>query len=266
VATVAVAVTRRRKRGRPGSTRPGINEGPALGSTQDSANSRRPRPPCHEVPHRGEFLSRLSCVIRWDADSLGWSDPEVRRVTTRFLFLQFLTFATMLVAALQEELVQTRAGNCPSPPLLGGYIGTSNCYPSSPIASCGSVSAYGVSAAEKDQIVYYFNYLRAWVASGRETRGSPGPQPTASNMRRMVWDERLAATAQGWANNCRFDHDRSECRNYGSTFSLSKLPPLRLHPSSRLFPRPPFQPPSKQRARTSPGVGGPGPRIGGRPS
>ncbi|CAG0905825.1 unnamed protein product [Darwinula stevensoni] len=123
-----------------------------------------------------------------------------------------------------------RAGNCPSPPLLGGYIGTSNCYPSSPISSCGSVPDYGVSAAEKDQIVYYFNYLRAWVASGKETRGSPGPQPTASNMRRMVWDERLAATAQGWANNCQFGHDRNECRNYGSTFPSRKCPRFAFTP------------------------------------
>jgi hypothetical protein len=46
------------------------------------------------------------------------------------------------------------------------------------------------------------------VATGRESRGSSGGQPSAANMREMVWDEELAVVAQRWADQCTFDHDQ----------------------------------------------------------
>lgn len=52
-------------------------------------------------------------------------------------------------------------------------------------SKCGSGSA-GVTDTEKTTIVNYHNELRAKVANGLETRGKPGPQPSASNMRRLV--------------------------------------------------------------------------------
>ena len=52
--------------------------------------------------------------------------------------------------------------------------------------------------ADKDAIVQKHNELRARVANGEETLGQPAGtgQPTASNMRQLVWNDELAAVAQ----------------------------------------------------------------------
>jgi len=54
--------------------------------------------------------------------------------------------------------------------------------------------------------------FRAKIANGKERRGRPGPQPPASNMKEMVWDDELAAVAQAHADQCMFEHDCSDCR------------------------------------------------------
>ncbi|CAG0883242.1 unnamed protein product [Darwinula stevensoni] len=108
--------------------------------------------------------------------------------------------------------------NCPTPFDLGGTPGTNNCYSSTPTDNCGSVDGFGVSDEEKSIIVDAHNRLRTNVATGQETQGNPGPQPSASNMRRMVWDDGLAATAQGLANTCNFAHDDPNCRTFASSF------------------------------------------------
>jgi len=56
------------------------------------------------------------------------------------------------------------------------------------------------------------NRFRARLANGEEDRGSPGPQPPASNMREMIWDDELAGVAQAHADQCVFEHDCSDCR------------------------------------------------------
>lgn len=43
-----------------------------------------------------------------------------------------------------------------------------------------------VSQADIDLILSVSNNFRIKVATGSETRGSPGPQPAASNMRKLV--------------------------------------------------------------------------------
>ena len=50
----------------------------------------------------------------------------------------------------------------------------------------GSVLSSGVSQAEKDEIVRVHNEFRSRLASGRERRGRPGPQPPATDMEQMV--------------------------------------------------------------------------------
>ena len=52
--------------------------------------------------------------------------------------------------------------------------------------------------ADKDAIVQKHNELRARVANGEETLGQPAGtgQPSASNMRQLVWNDELAAVAQ----------------------------------------------------------------------
>nr|CAD7596365.1 unnamed protein product [Timema genevievae] len=82
------------------------------------------------------------------------------------------------------------------------YSGTSG--------SCGTVIRQQLTNAEQDALVNIHNTYRSKVARGLETRGSPGPQPSASNMRKMNWNDELATIAQTWANQCAFGHD--SCR------------------------------------------------------
>lgn len=52
---------------------------------------------------------------------------------------------------------------------------------------CGSqVRGRGVSSRSAATIVAMHNQLRAQVARGEESRGAPGPQPSAANMRTLV--------------------------------------------------------------------------------
>ena len=50
--------------------------------------------------------------------------------------------------------------------------------------------------SDKDAIVAKHNALRSRVANGQETLGVGGAQPTAANMRKMVWSDELATVAQ----------------------------------------------------------------------
>lgn len=69
---------------------------------------------------------------------------------------------------------------------------------------CFVIAATGITAAQKAEILEAHNRLRSQVAQGQV----PG-QPSAQNMREMVWDDELAAKAQQWANQCTFEHDPS---------------------------------------------------------
>ncbi|XP_029047148.1 venom allergen 5-like [Osmia bicornis bicornis] len=62
----------------------------------------------------------------------------------------------------------------------------------------------GLSCEEKQAILDEHNRLRQLVALG-QIHG----QPSAANMREMVWDDELAAIAQRWANRCTEIHDNS---------------------------------------------------------
>lgn len=85
-------------------------------------------------------------------------------------------------------------------------------YPNpNPAQACGRVQSTGFSQSEKNEIVNKHNDLRQYVASGKEKRGNPGPQPAATNMQTMSWDDELATVAQRWANQCNFGHD--SCRS-----------------------------------------------------
>jgi hypothetical protein len=56
-----------------------------------------------------------------------------------------------------------------------------------PAATCTAPVYSGItSAADKKAIVNRHNELRSGVAKGQETRGNPGPQPAAANMRNIV--------------------------------------------------------------------------------
>ena len=50
--------------------------------------------------------------------------------------------------------------------------------------------------ADKQAIIDKHNELRSIVANGEETLGVGGGQPSAANMRKMVWSDDLAVVAQ----------------------------------------------------------------------
>lgn len=53
--------------------------------------------------------------------------------------------------------------------------------------TCGqNMPARGVTPADVTAIIAGHNTYRARVAQGQETRGAPGPQPTAANMLELV--------------------------------------------------------------------------------
>jgi len=60
----------------------------------------------------------------------------------------------------------------------------------------------GLSEAGKRIILDRHNKLRSRVAQGQEPN-----QPSASNMRKLVWNDELAVIAQRWADQCTFEHD-----------------------------------------------------------
>ncbi|XP_063242903.1 venom allergen 5-like [Bacillus rossius redtenbacheri] len=74
-------------------------------------------------------------------------------------------------------------------------------------SACGAVFRQGLNATERTALLDQHNALRSRVARGEESRGQPGPQPAASNMRTLVWDAELARLAQNWANQCVFRHN-----------------------------------------------------------
>ncbi|XP_020284652.1 venom allergen 3-like [Pseudomyrmex gracilis] len=78
-------------------------------------------------------------------------------------------------------------------------------------SACVNHSDRGLTNKEKNAIVNKHNEFRQRVASGKETRGNPGPQPPAASMPNLSWDNELETIAQRWADQCNFSHD--ECRN-----------------------------------------------------
>lgn len=75
--------------------------------------------------------------------------------------------------------------------------------------------ATGITDNQKYEILEAHNRLRSSVAQGQVAG-----QPSAQNMREMVWDDELAAKAQQWANQCTFQHDPNR---YIGMYYKSKL-------------------------------------------
>jgi len=78
-----------------------------------------------------------------------------------------------------------------------------------PSATCSSKTIFReLSAASKQAILDKHNELRRRVAKGEETGGINAPQPSASNMKKLVWSTELETVAQRWADQCTFGHDK----------------------------------------------------------
>ena len=79
------------------------------------------------------------------------------------------------------------------------------CLHSGPSAACTAKTVErDLTEAAKQGLVDKHNELRRKVARGEETNG---PQPAASNMKKVVWNDELAVIAQRWADQCQFEHD-----------------------------------------------------------
>jgi len=83
---------------------------------------------------------------------------------------------------------------------------------SGPAASCGKHHDYKLTDDEIQIILSTHNELRQKVAKGEETRGTPGPQPGATNMYELRWNCELAEVAQRWAEQCQLGHDKGDDR------------------------------------------------------
>ncbi|KAI4457579.1 cysteine-rich secretory protein-related [Holotrichia oblita] len=77
--------------------------------------------------------------------------------------------------------------------------------------SCRGYVNVKFTPEEQAAILDAHNTLRSNVACGLESRGQPGPQPAASNMRILMWNEELATIAERWGAQCIFGHDK--CRD-----------------------------------------------------
>ncbi|CAH1965723.1 unnamed protein product [Acanthoscelides obtectus] len=71
-----------------------------------------------------------------------------------------------------------------------------------PSKACVDYKTLNLSEDLKEYIVSIHNDIRNHVASGQETKGGLGRQPSAANMNMLEWDDELAAVAQRWADQC----------------------------------------------------------------
>jgi len=67
--------------------------------------------------------------------------------------------------------------------------------------------ARSFSESGKSLILAKHNELRRKVAKGEQKE--PKQQPSASNMKKLLWNEELANIAQRWADQCDFSHDKN---------------------------------------------------------
>ncbi|EFX86987.1 hypothetical protein DAPPUDRAFT_307125 [Daphnia pulex] len=131
---------------------------------------------------------------------------------------------TTLKPASVSTLMPTSPGSTLTPSLGTNYCNISTCtVPTSNTLCLYSNTSWGsacqpaypaksnVSAADVVTILKVHNDFRRKVAQGLETQGSPGPQPPASNMRELKWDQELAVMAAAHAQQCVYKHDT--CRN-----------------------------------------------------
>uniref|UniRef100_A0A646QH87 Cysteine-rich venom protein n=1 Tax=Hemiscolopendra marginata TaxID=943146 RepID=A0A646QH87_9MYRI len=71
-----------------------------------------------------------------------------------------------------------------------------------------SIIEQGFDATAKATILDLHNKARQKVANGQQSG-----QPTASNMKELLWDDELALAAQDWAVRCIHDHPPLEQKN-----------------------------------------------------
>merc|ERR1719427_1021438 len=80
---------------------------------------------------------------------------------------------------------------------------------SGPSKECAAKTKFReFTQAGKDKLVKLHNEYRQKIAAGKETEGNlEGVE--SSNMRKVIWNDELAMTAQRWTDQCTFGHDKN---------------------------------------------------------
>jgi len=80
---------------------------------------------------------------------------------------------------------------------------------SGPSKKCAAITKFReFTQAGKDKLVKLHNEYRQKIAAGKETEGNlEGVE--SSNMRKVIWNDELAMTAQRWTDQCRWEHDKN---------------------------------------------------------
>merc|ERR1719186_778924 len=80
---------------------------------------------------------------------------------------------------------------------------------SGPSKECAAITKFReFTQAGKEKIVKDHNEHRQKIAAGKETEGNlEGVE--SSNMRKVIWNDELAMTAQRWTDQCRWGHDKN---------------------------------------------------------
>ncbi|XP_069679048.1 venom allergen 5-like [Periplaneta americana] len=126
-------------------------------------------------------------------------------------YIMYVVLAALVIVAVAED-IDKYCKLCDPGGGTGDLAEHTMCLFEGIGSACTDVLDGGVTEDEKELILDVHNRLRAWVASGNETRGliEDVPQPPAANMMALNWDEELAMIAQTWADQCTFSHD---CRH-----------------------------------------------------
>ncbi|XP_076251533.1 venom allergen 3-like [Rhynchophorus ferrugineus] len=75
-------------------------------------------------------------------------------------------------------------------------------YQEGPSSKCTRYRKTDLSKSTKKYILDVHNDIRNHIASGQETKGALGRQPSAANMNILRWDGELEEMAQRWADQC----------------------------------------------------------------
>jgi len=130
-----------------------------------------------------------------------------------------------------EQRTRKKESQCSSYPASH----TMNIYRGPSVVCTQRSLSSGLDKAAQDRIVDVHNQLRNKVAMGQEFNGA---QPSASDMRKLVWDDELAAVAQRWTDQCTFGHDgnRDLCDGtYVGQNAATSSRSTRMEPSSGLI-------------------------------
>lgn len=97
-----------------------------------------------------------------------------------------------------------------------------------PHSRCENFSEIDITPSLAKFITQEHNKWRNLVALGLEKRGKIGPQPTASNMNSLRYNEELGSISQCWANTCQMK-EHSHCNRATNLYYVGQNMALRSY-------------------------------------